>query len=141
MEQAHQSAKAQHRHPNPQPRKITCARLRMSLTATELRTVKGKLSIESLKRLNLTFFQLNVVASGRSLASCPGFAEIQQCSRVVELDVLKGWDEEAELASSENKRQRRWLKGSVGRFTRFWGRGTGLTSDEAFVPGRCVHRT
>lgn len=121
--------------------KITCARSRMSLTATELRTIKGTLPISSLKRLNLTFFQLNVVASGRSLASCPGFVEIQRSSRIVELDVLKGWDEEAELASSENKRQRRWLRGSVGRLTRFWGRGTGLASDEAFVPGPCVHST
>ncbi|KAM0713751.1 hypothetical protein Q7P37_010713 [Cladosporium fusiforme] len=114
-----------------------CAHSRMILTTEKLKTSRGELIFESLKRLNLEFFQLNVVATNHLFRSCPTFVEYQAMTNVIELDVLKGWDEEAHLASGGRRRSRRWLMGTFERMTRSFGRGRISSMIE---PEPCVHR-
>lgn len=112
-----------------------CARAEIDLRNTELRTKKGRLVFEPLKRLNLRSFHLNVIVPPRTNPSCPSITEFRIACRRIEREVLKGWDKEAQ----ENDSSKRCLRGTMGRWSR-WTRCLRGDSLKFFDRSYCDHK-
>lgn len=111
-----------------------CARSTMNLSATELQTVKGRLAFEPLKRLNLDFFQFNLVATFLPLSDCPSWTDFNGLAADIENGVLKGGDEEALRAVREGRKDFTWTAGQLSQS------GSRSVPESKFEVIPCAHK-